>query len=201
MKERIQYADDDRFMPENEKVTGELRARAQRRWQVDAGTQRAAKWAGILRSQWRIPELQSRHRDEDRNTEKHRRSDKESGVSRCLNSTHNKPQLALISPQWRAKTRPLTHTHHTDQHEWDRESSNRDRDPAEEVVSVHFQMNSGMVEWINQWMDDLKHTCGGSTLFYSTCTSLVHTWYISCTYRQMSGNTKYLPEVYVHGNK
>ncbi len=31
------------LLPENEKVTGELRARAQRRWQVDAGTQRAAK--------------------------------------------------------------------------------------------------------------------------------------------------------------
>ncbi len=31
-------------------------------------------------------------------------------------------------------------------------------DPAEEVVSVRFQTNSGTVEWMNQWMDDLKHT-------------------------------------------
>ncbi len=34
------------------------------------------------------------------------------------------------------------------------------RDPAEEVVSVLFQTNSGTVEWMNQWMDDLKHMCG-----------------------------------------
>ncbi len=27
-------------------------------------------------------------------------------------------------------------------------------------VTVRFQMNSGTVEWMNQWMDDLKHTCG-----------------------------------------
>ncbi len=29
-------------------------------------------------------------------------------------------------------------------------------DPAEEVVSVRFQANSGTVEWMNQWMDDLS---------------------------------------------
>ncbi len=29
-------------------------------------------------------------------------------------------------------------------------------DPAEEVVSVRFQTNSGMVTWMNQWMDDLS---------------------------------------------
>ncbi len=33
-----------------------------------------------------------------------------------------------------------------------------DRDPAEEVVPVCFQTNSGTVEWLNQWMDDLS-TC------------------------------------------
>ncbi len=30
-------------------------------------------------------------------------------------------------------------------------------------------MNSGMVEWINQWMDDLKHTCGFVYSFWFTC--------------------------------
>ncbi len=34
------------------------------------------------------------------------------------------------------------------------------RDPAEEVVSVRIQMNSGMVEWMNKWMNDIKHTWG-----------------------------------------
>ncbi len=34
------------------------------------------------------------------------------------------------------------------------------RDPAEEVVSVSFQTNSGTVEWMNQWMDDLKNSSG-----------------------------------------
>ncbi len=34
------------------------------------------------------------------------------------------------------------------------------RDSAEEVVSVCFQTNSGMVEWMNQWMKDIKHTSG-----------------------------------------
>ncbi len=31
------------------------------------------------------------------------------------------------------------------------------RDPAEEVVLVWFQTNSGTVKWINQWVDDLRH--------------------------------------------
>ncbi len=43
------------------------------------------------------------------------------------------------------------------------------RDPAEEVVSVWFQTNSGTVEWMNQWMDDLKHTCGFVYSFWFTC--------------------------------
>ncbi len=43
------------------------------------------------------------------------------------------------------------------------------RDPAEEVVSVRFQTNSGTVEWMNQWMDDLKHTCGFVYSFCFTC--------------------------------
>ncbi len=34
------------------------------------------------------------------------------------------------------------------------------RDPAEEVVSVSFQTNSSTVEWMNQWMDDLKNSSG-----------------------------------------
>ncbi len=42
-------------------------------------------------------------------------------------------------------------------------------DPAEEVVSVRFQTNSGTVEWMNQWMDDLKHTCGFVYNFWFTC--------------------------------
>ncbi len=41
------------------------------------------------------------------------------------------------------------------------------RDPAEEMVSVRFQTHSGMVEWINQWLD-LKHTCGFFS-FWFTC--------------------------------
>ncbi len=30
-------------------------------------------------------------------------------------------------------------------------------------------MNSGTVEWMNQWMDDLKHTCGFVYSFWFTC--------------------------------
>ncbi len=43
------------------------------------------------------------------------------------------------------------------------------RDPAEEVVSVHFQTISGTVEWMNQWMNDIKHTCGFVYSFWFTC--------------------------------
>ncbi len=42
------------------------------------------------------------------------------------------------------------------------------RDPAEEVVSVRFQTNSGTVEWINQLKDDLKHKC----VFFTVSCSL-----------------------------
>ncbi len=43
------------------------------------------------------------------------------------------------------------------------------RDPAEEVVSVCFQTNSGMVEWMNQWMNDIKHTSGFVYSLWFTC--------------------------------
>ncbi len=43
------------------------------------------------------------------------------------------------------------------------------RDPAEEVVSVRFQTNSGTVEWMNQWIYDLKHTCGFVYNLWFTC--------------------------------
>ncbi len=43
------------------------------------------------------------------------------------------------------------------------------RDPAEEVVSVRFQIYSGKVEWMSQWMDDLKRTCGFVYSFWFTC--------------------------------
>ncbi len=42
-------------------------------------------------------------------------------------------------------------------------------EPAEEVVSVRFQTNTGTVEWMKQWMDDLKHTCGFVYSFWFTC--------------------------------
>ncbi len=42
-------------------------------------------------------------------------------------------------------------------------------DPAEEVVSVRFQTNSGTIEWMNQWMNDIKHMCGFVYSFWFTC--------------------------------
>ncbi len=43
------------------------------------------------------------------------------------------------------------------------------RDPAEEVVSVRFQINSGTVEWMNQWMNDNEHKCVFVYSFWFTC--------------------------------